>query len=444
MATDIYNLGHQTFKINTDFEISHIYNRSAPMVLYGFNENVRRIFGQRINTDMVEEAKHYAKIMGVWFPEELFLKVIKEFGGLFPVVIEGLPDGKWVPQGTPFAQVYNTAKGYGELVTWWEAQLIKSWFPSACATRALQIRQYLDRNSYPPNKFHSFGYRSHRSEEDAYWCGTAWNLFLEGTDDFHTLIFDPEVKTGSIPALAHKVVQQFDNELDCYLRAIEQTRDHGGHIMSMVIDTYDPWYFINYLSSHVMSFARANGITIVFRPDSGAVLNQTISLLRMYPDCFVIIGEGMTFQKGVEYDNIIRSENLDPKRVFYGIGSAFHHDLNRDSLGWAMKTAYSNGKDRMKFSADRGKVSMPGNIFLRYTTLQVMEVMATDFGNYESSSLYNIIYMNDGKPEYWEQSMSDIRRVIKENPNFDQGSIVINDDINHKINTFRERYIKNV
>ena len=78
--------------------------------------------------------------------------------------------------------------------------LLHAYFPSGCATQAYEIKKYLGENG---DRVHSFGFRGHRSLEDAYWAGTAWNLFFDGTDDFHTLQhFNNTSK--SIPALGHK------------------------------------------------------------------------------------------------------------------------------------------------------------------------------------------------------------------------------------------------
>ena len=49
----------------------------------------------------------------------------------------------------------------------------------------------------------------------------------------------------SIPALAHKVFEQCDNVLQCYLRAIDQTTTYRKKYISIVIDTFDTGNFID-------------------------------------------------------------------------------------------------------------------------------------------------------------------------------------------------------
>jgi nicotinamide phosphoribosyltransferase len=362
LLTDCYNLCHQAFKVNTDWEVSHIYNRNAPMILYGLNKIIANVFdNMRITTDHVGEAERYANEMNLWFPSELFYSIVDDLDGYMPVMIQAIPDGNWVPRGTPFCQIRNTVVGFGECVTWWEAMLMHAWFPSACATEAFHMRRYLDSKKLSANRFHSFGFRGHRSLEDAYWAGTAWNLFLPGTDDFHTKKYTT-ADISSIPALAHKVVEQFDNELECYFRAIDLTAIHGKKYVSIVIDTFDTDNFIENYAEPIAKYAAAKGVKPVFRPDSGNKLEQTIAILRKCNkwNPIFIIGEEMNFEKAKEYDKFLEAHNIRLQNMNYGIGGGFYNHLTRDTLGWAMKTAYSNGKNRMKFSAN--KQSIPGKV----------------------------------------------------------------------------------
>ena len=57
--------------------------------------------------------------------------------------------------------------------------------------------------------------------------------------------------------MAHKVVQQFDREIDAYKYAISAIADRGRkrRMLSMVIDTYDAWQFIEKYMPEVLPFA---------------------------------------------------------------------------------------------------------------------------------------------------------------------------------------------
>jgi nicotinamide phosphoribosyltransferase len=101
------------------------------MILYGINKIIANVFdNMRITTDHVGEAERYANEMNLWFPSELFYRIVDELDGYMPVKIQAIPDGNWAPRGTPFCQIRNTVEGFGERVTWWEAMLMHAWFPS--------------------------------------------------------------------------------------------------------------------------------------------------------------------------------------------------------------------------------------------------------------------------------------------------------------------------
>ena len=185
VLTDDYNLGHWLMKCNIDWETSHIYNRNRSMILFGFWENVIQTLNTCITSKMIDDAERYAARMGMPFPRKMFERVVDELNGRIPLHVEALSEGTYVPRGTPFSQISNTVEGFGELVSWWEAMFVHSFFPSGCATMAFEMGSYLDHSNYRPTKIHSFGFRGYPSLESAYWGGMAWCLFLPGTDDFH-------------------------------------------------------------------------------------------------------------------------------------------------------------------------------------------------------------------------------------------------------------------
>jgi len=398
LLTDVYNLCHQDFKINTDWEVSHIYNRNSPMILYGLNKVIATIFDtMQITYDHVREAERYASEMNVWFPSELFFRIVDDLNGYMPVNIQAIPDGNWVPRGTPFCQIRNTVEGFGECVTWWEAMMMHAWFPSACATESFHMRKYLDIKKLSANRFHSFGFRGHGSLEDAYWAGTAWNLFLPGTDDFHTKKYTT-ANISSIPALAHKVVEQYDNELQCYLRAIDQTAMHGKKYVSIVIDTFNTDNFIDKHAEKIASYAASKGITPVFRPDSGNKLNQVVRIMSKCDkwNPIFIIGDEMNFEKAKEYDKFLEAHNIPLENMNYGIGGGFYNHLTRETLGWAMKTAYSNGKNRMKFSEN--KWSVPGKVQVVKDYYGQISIFPEDVDTQGCLPLYMNVYHHNKDP----------------------------------------------
>ncbi|KKN08635.1 hypothetical protein LCGC14_1054760 [marine sediment metagenome] len=442
--TDVYNTSHFKLKINTDYEVSHIYNRSRGMILYGFNEAVIDLLNTKIEVDMVEEARESAYKMDMIFPFDMWYKVATELEGQIPLRVQALPDGTWVPKGTPFAQVMNTVEGFGEIVTWFEPEYLHTYFPSGCATEALHLRQYLEDGKLPLHRFHSFGMRGHRSLEDAYWAATAWNLFLTGTDDFHGIFHTPNANIKSIPATAHKTMQQFDDEFDGFIRAIDVAVDYKQKMVALVIDTYDPDRVIEEMAGKLITYAKTKGVHVVFRPDSGDLIGQTMRMWELYKyadNWSIIIGEGMTREKVEEYDIILKNSGFPLDRISYGIGAGFYKHIDRDWLGHAMKTAYSNGKPRMKFSTPF-KTSIPNTIGL----VMVDGKMTVDYtrdGEFHDALFYDV-YHYDTKTDrpFWNrQDWDDIQKIAMSNLNKPlQEEIVLSELIKTSIKEFKVRY----
>ncbi len=445
--TDVYNLSHTDLKEDVSFEVSHIYNRSRPMILYGFNEIVINLLNTKIEVAMVMEAEEHARKMGMIFPTNMWMDVVEKEKGWIPLRVQALKDGTWVPKGTPFAQVMNTVEGYGELVTWWEAIYLHSYFASACATEAFFLRKYLEKNKLPLHRFHSFGFRGHHSLEDAYWATTAWNLFLTGTDDFHGIYHNPDAKIGSIPATAHKTIQQFDHEIDGFKKAIDAAINYKDKIVALVIDTYDPIKVINNYMIDILQYASDRGVHVVFRPDSGDLIEQSLEIYKLYNKTFdnwsMIIGEGMSRQKVEEFDKRLLEGGFPLEKMSYGIGSGYYKHIDRDYLGHAMKTAFSNHKPRMKLTIlNPFKQSIPNMVNLIMVDGK-MTVEYTRDGPDHNALYYDVFHYDErsSKPKYERLDWLDIQQRAMSNLDKDlQEGIVLSPAVEISINEFKERY----
>lgn len=456
--TDAYNLSHSDLKCNTDWEVSHVYNRKRGMILHGFREMIERVLTTRITHKMVDQAEKQAIRKGMPFPRALWDRVVDECNGFVPIKIEALPEGRWCPAGTPFAQVSNTEEGFGELVTWFEPIILMCAFASGCATDAFEMRKYLKQKQVQYGfddgflwKFHSFGFRGHRSLEDAYWAGTGWNLYLHGTDDFHTAFHTVSALIGSIPALAHKVTQQFDKEFDCFTHAIRFASTRPNKIVALVIDTYDAYRVIEQYLPQLAVYAAERGVHIVLRPDSGDVLEQAVDIYKIcqandFKNVSVIIGEGMSFEQAIAYDESLEAHGVPLNFVFYGIGGGFYRHIDRDYVGLAMKTAYSNGADRMKLvNTAPTKSSIPGAVaVLEHNETKELIVVPQGMMLDGYTSAYQIAYeyrigyveplVQDGD---WENTYT----VAREQTG-DQALIHIHESIKEKVKHFQETYLE--
>jgi len=459
LLTDSYNLSHQRLKVNTDWEVSHMYNRAKPMIFFGFLENINSFLSTKITHDMIDEAEEGARRQGLIFPRELWERVVDECNGYIPIRIQTVPEGTWCPTGTPFAQIRNTVEGFGEMVTWFEAMFMHSYFPSACATQAFRMRKYLEQKKrqygYGDSfmlRLHSFGFRGHKSLEDAYWAGSAWNLFLHGTDDFHTTVHTPkEANIVSISALAHKVTQQFDDELEGFKHAIKATADVGEKIVALVIDTYDAYRVINEYLIPLAKYAEELGVHIVIRPDSGDTWDQVVAAYRIISRHYLpiknvsaIIGENMDFENVKKADAYFEQHGVPLNFVSYGVGGGFYNYITRETQGWAMKTAFSNGKPRMKFSENPIKRSIPGIVGLYRNEYGDLVVGAEEEVELENN-LYETIYWHHDTFKapvmvpYCDLHWLEVRsRALSQNT--EQSTIYLSQKIRDMIGDFQKLY----
>ncbi len=451
LMTDVYNISHTNLKQSVDFEVSHIYNRAKGMYLFGLSEIISDYFSAPITQEEVNEAYEVSKYFGLddVFPLEMLNRLINELDGKLPLKIEALPEGTWCPIGTPFVQVSNTVEGYGELVTWFEAVFMKAYFASECFTRAVEMRKYLEKtaeeNGIEKDNFittvHSFGYRGHKSEEDAYYAGKAWVSMLPGTDDFNAGIHGMPVT--SIQALAHKVTQQFDQEIECFYNAIDSAANSKKHVVALVIDTYNAWRVIEKYLNKLAAYAIEKGVYIVLRPDSGDIFEQAYRIVELavtngWP-VGVIVGEGMTFEKVKEQHKQILKMGLPLDRFSWGIGAGFYKDIERDTSGWSMKTGFSNNSPRMKFSENPIKRSIPGEIAIVTSIKDELLVIQNTELNSRLNRL-NTIYLNGA---FYETSLEKLdiisKRALEQSAG--QRRIRISEQTSALIEVFKEKYL---
>ncbi len=462
LMTDYYNQYHGILKENVDFEGSHLYNRTEGQFLSGLKKAALAPLTLKVTEEGVWDANHKASAIGARFPAEMFMRIVKELDGNVPIKFQMLPEGTWCPIGTPFSQVRNTVEDFGELNTWWEPLYMMSSFDTGCNTRAYHMYKYLQYLSKRFNLswdtikvlFHSFGFRGHRSIADAIKAARAWSSWLYGSDDLHVLNSIPlTADIGSIPAAGHKVTQQFDDELAGIRHGIDALSKLGEAIVAYPIDTYNPHKFIAEKLSESLIYAHHRGMHFVGRPDSGDCVNQVKQIYDLavrqsrHKNVSTIIGEKMSFQNAVKVIEELIADGIPVNFNAYGIGSGFYNDINRDTHGWAMKTAYSNRANRMKFSADTFKRSIPGFIDIVEHNNELMVVPEGAEG-----ALYETIYEfdpNKGHKEPvftpydnqkdWQEAFDRSHKADSEGKT-KQERIFLHADIISEIETFRKKY----
>ena len=217
-------------------------------------------------------------------------------------------------------------------------------------------------------------------------------------------------------------------------------------MVALVIDTYDPNRIIEEEAGKLITYAKTKGVHIVFRPDSGDLIGQTKRLWDKYKyadNWGVIIGEGMSREIVIDYDNQLKEFGYPLERMVYGIGAGFYKHIDRDYLGHAMKTAFSNHKPRMKLTLTNPfKQSIPNMVNLVMED-GVMTVEYTRDGPEHNGLYYDVFHWDERstKPKFERLPWLDIQQRAMSYLDKDlQEGIVLSPAVQTTIKEFKERY----
>lgn len=336
------------------------------------------------------------------FPEKMWRRVVDEFGGYLPLRVEGMPEGAVVYPQEPFLRVEATHPGFGPLVPWFESTLLHVW---AATERLTAARHFVDKmyqviRKYEPEEvsdeecmflartqIHDFGDRAAASPMESELVGRVHNYVFFGTDTFRGAYQNwkngaPAAHGSSVKALAHRIVQGFREEGDCYRKMYDTANPN--ELLSMVADCYDYW---NALNQYLIPLAKeaqqvGDGRTVVARPDSGDSVEMVVGTLNRAKEEGLMseyrCADGSTryvsntlryiVGNGESYDSVFRitKEALDAGYVpwrcgIYGMGGHMRNNIERDDLStkFALCAVGEEKRPVVKVSNSPGKQTLP-------------------------------------------------------------------------------------
>lgn len=359
--------------------------KDSRMVLYGLSDFIRNNLTQPFTREDVNEAACFmnqAHIGGgpLPFQRDLFDWCVDNNNGYLPIKIMSLPEASTFFPNEPVITVENTVPGFGEIAAHIEALLVG--YVSTATARVTRARHWLERiidwykldnsktESYLTAQWviHDFGMRASSCGEESELLGKAHLLVFNGTDTFNAAyqawrMGANKDSSKSILALAHRIVQGFNTEDDCF----NHLSSVSG-IGSYVADCY------NYKEAVIklISLAKENKDKIyVIRPDSGSHIeniNYTIRVLKEND----MVGKNVRYLDGDSVNPVTMKELIDecwkaginPSEVFgtFGIGGDLRNHALRDSLSSSYKLCCvgDNYRPVVKLSEVIGKMSVPG------------------------------------------------------------------------------------
>lgn len=336
------------------------------------------------------------------FPEEMWRKIVDDYQGFIPLTVDAMREGDVIYPHEPFIRV-SAPLGFGSLVPWFESTLLHMWSASerlTAARHALKWGYDLIRRVELPSvsddecmlwarlMIHDFGDRGAACGQESELVGKMHNLVFYGTDTFRAAYQNwkngaPAAFGSSVKALAHRIVQAYEEEFDCYQRMYDTAQP--GELLSMVADCYDYWNALNnkLIPLALQSKAEGSGKIIVARPDSGdsaemvlGTLDHALESGLMEPiqtrlgtlhgstTLRFIAGNGEDFNSVTRITMLLLEKGYVPWRCgVFGIGGALRNNITRDHMSTKFALCEvgedSSWRPVIKLSEEKGKQTLP-------------------------------------------------------------------------------------
>jgi len=396
----------ELFKINPT-----LYKKGDNRIVFaGLQRPMDELFYEPITHEEIDSAKEYLEhflittngLAPYTFPEQMWRDIVDKYDGRIPLEIMAMPEGSVVYPGEPVIQITSQVKGWGILAAWFEEVILHTWAASERLTQSehwlahlIDMVKKVDPSLSQDEAYMSasslltdFGARAAIHESETEILGMYGLISFPGTDSCsagYQAWMNSDKTPGlslSVKALAHRNVQAYENEEDCY-KAIYNAANKGD-IISDVADCYDFFYAVeNYLLPLALKSKNEEyNIVVTARPDSGNALQQVLWVINLaikhglYYDKVIngktwkcgtwlrfIEGDGMTFEAMDEILNALLDAGFLPwEWGLFGQGGGQRNSLKRDNTGakYALCAVGTKKKGVVKLSETLGKTTLPG------------------------------------------------------------------------------------
>jgi len=345
-------------------------------VFFGLQRFIKTVLSPEyaITKEDVAYAEELYTAHGVPFNRAGWDRIVSVYGGLIPIRIKALPEGTIVPTRVPMVVVENTDPTMPWLTSLVETAILRSvWYPTTVATLSREMKRimkfFLDETSDNPGAIdfmlHDFGSRGVSSRESAEIGGMAHLVNFKGTDTVAALMgarhyYGAPMAGFSIPASEHSTMTIWtkDGEVEAY-RNMLRTHAKPGAIFACVSDSYDIFNAVaniwgGELRDEVIALGNI-GARLVIRPDSGNPVEVILRLLEILGEKFGYTTNSKGYKVLPDYIRLIQSDGVNYntahmifsamyeakwsiENIALGMGGGLLQQVNRDDLGFAMKT----------------------------------------------------------------------------------------------------------
>lgn len=376
-------------------------NGEYPRVLFfGLQALLQENLDTPVTHAMVDEALALLSAHGEPFNEAGWRRIVDHFGGKLPLCIRAVDEGLVLPAKQVLVTIESTDPDSFWLVSYIETWLLRVWYPTTVATQSWTIKQIIcdflektadDAEALLPFALHDLGSRGATSCESAGLGGCAHLVNFQSTDTVQALLaarlyYDETMAGYSTPAAEHSTITSWgrDNESGAYRNMIRQFAQPGQRF-TVVSDSYDLWQALAIWGSELKDEIINSGALLVVRPDSGnpaSIVLRTAAELekhfgtttnskgyRVLNHVRILQGDGVNRHTIREILANLALYGFSTENIAFGIGGALLQQLNRDTLGFAMKCSAvrlgENWHDAWKAPVtDPGKTSRKGRLGL--------------------------------------------------------------------------------
>lgn len=424
MRIDSYKFSHpfaypENIKAMTSYGEARI-PLGETIVPFGMQLLIKRYLSETITAEDVEAAEQFAlaHFGRPLFHKEAWMKVVTVYGGKLPLIIRSVKEGTVMSGSQPIYTVTVFDEDLFWMSAGFETMIQRGiWYPTTIATEDYKTKQEIIKRyeatgadvSLIPFALHDFGGRGVSSGETAEIGGAAHLVNFMGSDTVEGILtanfyYKCDMAGFSVYATEHSIQCSFgptrENAID-YLRTQIKNATPGS-ILSIVIDGYDVFRETELLCNELKQEIIDSQAKIVFRPDSGDMMEIVPAILKMQADAFgfnitstghkqikhvgLIQGDGISHKTLLELLDHVISLGYSADCVVFGSGGALLQKVNRDTKKFAQKACSILVNDAWKGIAkdpitDHGKKSKEGILTLgRNNATGELETLRIDDG----------------------------------------------------------------
>ena len=465
LMADAYTLGSNEFESDAAKQKSIYYitfrkflqsidpilysGQDTRLLFYGLSRILDYLFYEPVTHQEIDETKEFVQNLEVSsdglheysFPEQIWRDVVNNYNGRPPIKVRALREGSVFYPNEPTIVIESMVESMGVLAAWFESKLLMVWSSTEMLTQLehwlMYCKSMVTKVLGPDTDedtidftarlmLHNFGDRAGICPQESEWLAETALLTFPGTDTLsgaYQAWMNSDKTPGTVvtvKALAHRNIQSYELEEDCFRALYDKTRPNG--ISSYVADCYSFYDAVEQklLPLALESKSTGSGKVVVARPDSGIAVEQVTWLCRLAQkhDLFeereingkkwkfgtylkFIEGDGMTWGEMKYINDALMLQGFAPFAWgLYGVGGGLRH-IARDntSTKYALCAVGVDENPVVKFSETLGKTTLPGPFKIRRDEKSINECKTIAFLSEEGED--SLITYFDGS-NIWE------------------------------------------